>query len=85
MIGAYYFNDILSPLDPEILDDLIKIAHDLHINIYDFIKNWSITQDTTIYEQLMGGIRYVDLRACYINGDWYTQHFLVGTKTQVCD
>jgi hypothetical protein len=64
---------------------MIKICADLGIDIYSFIKNWSITQDTTIYNQLMGGIRYVDLRACYIGDDWFTQHFLVGTRTQVCN
>ena len=62
---------------------MIKICADLGIDIYSFIKNWSITQDTTIYQQLNGGIRYVDIRACYIGDDWYTQHFLVGTRTQV--
>jgi hypothetical protein len=82
-IGAYEFTDTFSPLDSEILDVLIKLCADLDIDIYSFIKNWSITQNTTIYEQLMGGIRYVDLRACYIGDDWYTQHFLVGTRTQV--
>jgi len=80
--GAYEFNDVLSPLDPKLVDFLIKFAYDLHIDVYGFIKNWSQTQNTTIYQQLMGGIRYVDLRACWIQGDWYTQHFLVGTKTQ---
>ena len=74
---------MLSPIDPKLVDDLIKIAYDLDIDIYTFIKNWSQTQDTTIYEQLIGGIRYLDLRACFIQNDWYTQHFLVGTKTQV--
>jgi hypothetical protein len=80
--GAYEFGDVLSPIDPELVADLIKIAYDLDIDIYTFIKNWSQTQDTTIYEQLMGGIRYLDLRACFIQNDWYTQHFLVGTRTQ---
>jgi len=55
----------------------------LHIDVFSFIKNWSQTQDTTIYEQLAGGIRYIDLRACYIVDDWYTQHFLIGTRTQL--
>lgn len=74
----------MSPLDPKVVDVLIDIADDLGIDIYQFIKNWSQTQDTTIYEQLVGGNRYLDLRACYIKTDWYTQHFLIGTRTQVC-
>lgn len=70
-------------MDPKLVDELIILGTDIGLDIYSFIKNWSITQNTTIYEQLVGGIRYVDLRACEIDGDWYTQHFLIGTRTQV--
>lgn len=73
----------MSPLDSRILDDLIWLGNKVGLPLYEFIKNWSKTQNTTIYEQLNGGIRYVDLRACEMDGDWYTQHFLVGTRTQV--
>jgi len=80
--GAYEFGDVLSPIEPKILNEMIKVANALGVDIYAFIKNWSQTQDTTIYEQLVGGIRYLDLRACFVLDDWYTQHFLIGTRTQ---
>eukprot|EP01027_Heterolobosea_sp_BB2_P010723 GEZU01015706.1.p1 GENE.GEZU01015706.1~~GEZU01015706.1.p1 ORF type:complete len:220 (+),score=41.53 GEZU01015706.1:69-662(+) len=56
----------------------------LHVPIYNFIRDWATAQNTTFYQQLMGGIRYLDLRACWIDtlNEWRTQHFIVGVPTQ---
>jgi hypothetical protein len=73
---------VLSPLDSKFLIEVIKLCNYLGVDLYSFISKWAQTQDTTIYEQLTGGIRYLDIRANFIQGDWYTEHFLIGTRTQ---
>jgi hypothetical protein len=37
-------------------------------------NDWTITQTSTIYFQLMKGIRYLDIRVSFINGDFYLSH-----------
>lgn len=33
-----------------------------------------------VYDQLVDGIRYVDLRSGWYDGDWVTYHFQIGDK-----
>lgn len=42
-----------------------------------FIKLWAKCQSKTIYEQLLMGIRYFDLRITKYNGEYYTIHSLI--------
>ncbi|XP_066596724.1 PI-PLC X domain-containing protein 3 [Prorops nasuta] len=46
------------------------------------IFNWSITQDSTIIQQLNGGVRYLDLRVATksASNDFYFLHGLYGEK-----
>jgi hypothetical protein len=39
-------------------------------------------QDQTFYQQLEGGIRYVDLRSCWNGTTWRTFHFELGNTVQ---
>lgn len=65
------------------VDELVKLANTLHYPVYQMIVDWSQSQNTSLYEQMAGGIRYIDLRVCWTMGDWYTQHFVIGMKIQV--
>ena len=42
-----------------------------------FIKLWAKCQSKTIYEQLLMGIRYFDMRITKYNGEYYTIHSLI--------
>ena len=42
-----------------------------------FIKLWAKCQSKTIYEQLLMGIRYFDIRITKYNGGYYTIHSLI--------
>mgnify|MGYP003463790341 FL=1 len=42
-----------------------------------FIKLWAKCQSKTIYEQLLMGIRYFDIRLTKYNGEYYTIHSLI--------
>lgn len=54
-----------------ILDYLYKMG------IYDppdILYRWSITQNIPIYDQLLAGIRYLDLKICWDNNQFYFYH-----------
>jgi len=44
------------------------------------VREWSVAQTQTVYKQLLGGIRYIDVRACFIaskehpSGVWTVHH-----------
>ena len=42
-----------------------------------FIKLWAKCQSKTIYEQILMGIRYFDIRITKYNGEYYTIHSLI--------
>ena len=46
------------------------------------ITPWSLAQNTTFFEQLAGGVRYVDLRSCWNGSEWRTFHFELGNTVQ---
>lgn len=47
-----------------------------------FINFWSKTQNKTIHEQLMMGIRYFDLRITKYNGNFHTIHSLISISLE---
>jgi len=53
--------------------------NDLHLPIIfnPFIKLWAKTQNKTIFEQLMLGIRYFDIRVEEYKNEYYTVHSLL--------
>lgn len=64
---------------PNEYEGLIKIAEYLHIPIDKIIIQWTQTQTVDITQQLNYGSRYLDLRICYYNNQWYIHHnFIVG-------
>jgi len=57
---------------------LIELAEKLQIPVWEFVLGWSQAQNQTVYDQLVGGIRYVDLRACWDGSDWRIHHLALG-------
>jgi len=81
--GAYQLFDVIGPGESRTLDDLIRIAKDVGLPIFQFVRVWGQAQNSSLYGQLMGGIRYIDFRVCISKGEWYTQHFLLGNPIQL--
>ena len=48
--------------------------------IKSFAKRWSITQKKDIYNQLLEGARYLDLRISKYEGEFYTSHNICCSK-----
>ena len=45
--------------------------------ISNVIKNWSLNQNLSIYEQLVSGVRLLDIDVSYINNKFYTSHTFI--------
>jgi len=83
--GAYNLSTKLLPNYTNLIfEDLIRIAEALGIPIQDIITPWSTAQSCNFYQQLSGGIRYLDVRAGYCpllecwddaGPGWYAFHF----------
>ena len=50
----------------------------------DFVSKWTQTQSLTVYEQLMHGVRYLDLRVskCPSDGGYYIVHSFCGPSLE---
>lgn len=51
-----------------------NVARYIIPGVDEIIKDWTLTQDLGIYEQLQKGIRALDLRVTYHNGNFYFSH-----------
>jgi len=81
--GAYWLDNKFDPSGDlsKTLQQIIDIAHMIGINApYNLIRAWALTQTGTVYQQLMGGIRFLDLRCVWDNSTnaWRTSHMLLG-------
>ena len=79
--GSYAIS-LLSAQDPN-MDKPIKELFDkvgelLALPLKEVIRLWSVTQTMTVYNQLLSGSRYLDIRARKINGKLVTAHGLEG-------
>ena len=45
--------------------------------INNILKRWTITQEKTIHDQLLNGIRYFDIRISYLNNEIFATHTYV--------
>lgn len=45
--------------------------------ISNVIKNWTLNQNLSIYEQLVSGVRMLDIDVSYINNKFYTSHTFI--------
>jgi len=78
--GAYYLSNDISPGVPDWLLDLVKVLEDMGVDSIGIVREWAITQYLTVYQQLLLGARFIDLRACWDekNELLRTLHFLMG-------
>ncbi|OMJ79644.1 hypothetical protein SteCoe_20322 [Stentor coeruleus] len=78
--GAYSFTKQIMPGSVSgAVHKIIKIGSGL---LTKSINKMEKTQMLTVYKQLKAGTRYLDLRAGYINDDWYIYHCHTGPKLQ---
>jgi hypothetical protein len=65
--------------------EIIAISEKLGLEIDQIITPWLLTQDHDIYDQLLGGIRYLDLRTGWdeARAEWRTFHFEFGHPTKL--
>uniref|UniRef100_A0A914PZW9 Phosphatidylinositol-specific phospholipase C X domain-containing protein n=1 Tax=Panagrolaimus davidi TaxID=227884 RepID=A0A914PZW9_9BILA len=80
--ASFIITSALSP-DPAgdpLLDDIIlfQIAEQFGIPVQDIIIPWAESQNRTLYEQALDGMRYFDLRAAFNGSDWFSYHFDLG-------
>jgi hypothetical protein len=81
--GAYYLTSAIIPGDASgVVETAIHVSEDLGIPVEDIITPWSLAQDRDIYQQMEGGIRYIDFRCAWYKDSWHTFHFEVGNLCQ---
>ena len=75
---------ILSAIDPhldrEVQNIFEQVGSVVGLPLKEVIKWWSVTQHMSTYDQLKAGVRYLDIRARYVNGELVTAHGLVGAS-----
>lgn len=77
--GSYYLTKALQPgAQPDLVEDLIKFCEMLGIPAEDIITPWGEAQNVSVFEQLSGGMRYIDLRSGWNGTAWNTFHMEVG-------
>jgi hypothetical protein len=45
---------------------------------------WGKTQNLSIHDQLLHGVRYLDVRLCFLSGQWVLVHGMVGESLRSC-
>lgn len=81
--GAYNLTDALMPdAESDTIEDLVWLSEHLMSPVGDIIRDWSESQDWTFYQQLQGGMRYLDLRAGWDNSTctWKAFHMQIGNS-----
>ncbi|HEV7429049.1 MAG TPA: hypothetical protein VGQ46_22060 [Thermoanaerobaculia bacterium] len=77
--GTYQLFDILAPDATDVIRELWNNARVGGATaIGEYIKGMAVTQTKTFYQQFEAGIRYIDLRVCFMDGNFYTCHSLRG-------
>ena len=78
--GAFYLDSAssIAPGEGKVIIDLVRRFPCITKRI---VRNWSITQSLSIYEQLMRGIRYFDFRVAFLEStkQFYVVHGLYGS------
>ncbi|KNC84871.1 hypothetical protein SARC_02910 [Sphaeroforma arctica JP610] len=72
LLGGTLYN-----IDP-LINILVRAATALHLPLEKMIVKWSQTQSVNIYQQLIGGVRYLDLRTVWDGRIWRIYHGVAG-------
>ena len=84
--GAYNLTRIQIPTyEPEFLEIMIYVGEQLGIPIEQVITMWGKSQPSNLYDQMMDGVRYIDLRCGWLEEqlNWVTFHWEAGHKIQI--
>ena len=77
------FSYAITPDSPP--DDLVSgTIRSLLPLIKNFIARFAVTQNVGIYDQLMQGARFLQLKITLYNDEWYTAHTLLSVKMEEC-
>eukprot|EP01084_Bolivina_argentea_P126339 223715_1 len=83
--GAYNLTRVQIPTyEPEYLEVLVYVAEQLGIPLQELITMWGKAQPSNLYDQMMNGVRYIDLRCGYLDvtHEWVTFHWEAGLPIQ---
>eukprot|EP00735_Rhodelphis_limneticus_P003569 TRINITY_DN15055_c0_g1::TRINITY_DN15055_c0_g1_i1::g.25021::m.25021 TRINITY_DN15055_c0_g1::TRINITY_DN15055_c0_g1_i1::g.25021 ORF type:complete len:445 (+),score=30.74,sp/B2RXA1/PLCX2_MOUSE/27.16/2e-21,ShK/PF01549.19/6.2e-06,Varsurf_PPLC/PF03490.8/0.16 TRINITY_DN15055_c0_g1_i1:124-1335(+) len=83
--AAYELSETMSPGQDERLEQLVEFAEKIGIPVYPFIIEWGLAQSQTLYQQLVLGARWLDVRAIWDEetSAWRTVHFLLGNPIEM--
>eukprot|EP01084_Bolivina_argentea_P216242 367418_1 len=77
--GSYNLTHEMMPGgEPKFLLELIKVGEELGIPVDEVITLWSRSQPSNLYNQLLNGTRYFDMRCGFTNNTWFTYHGQTG-------
>lgn len=77
--GAYQV-DFTHPLKDDIQAKTTCMVARISPYVHKLISDWTITQQGTIYEQLMQGVRVFDIRLSYSDSELYVSHTFACVK-----
>lgn len=83
--GTYYLTAVPMPGDQSnFWEEVYKLADATDSDVGKIVEAWAKSQDQIFYQQLMGGIRYFDLRSGWnkTTNTWVTFHFVEGSPVQ---
>lgn len=83
--GTYYLTDVPMPGDQSnFWEEVFILAEATDTTVGKVAEAWAKSQDQDFFGQLMGGIRYFDLRSGWnkTHNTWVTFHFVQGSPVQ---
>ena len=83
--GAYNLSQREMPTyEPEYIEVLAYVGEILGLPVEDVITLWGKAQPSNLYDQMMAGVRYIDLRCGWLEipGEWVTFHWETGNTIQ---
>jgi hypothetical protein len=83
--GCYQLSESWMGQEPSgFIVDILDLAEKFVICADTMMKSWTISQSQNLYDQMKGGIRYLNLKAAWYekNKQWVAYHFLIGNKIE---
>ncbi|CAG9315127.1 unnamed protein product [Blepharisma stoltei] len=80
--GAYWLGDVWMPdAGSDWPNEAAAVGQKIGKNETWVTRNFALAQDQNLYQQLLGGIRYLDIRSGWDNttNQWVTFHYLCGS------
>ena len=74
---AIDINNNLDETAPKALSTFFPIAK-------NYLKRFAVTQHHSIYDQIMQGVRFLQIKVSYQDDDYYTTHTIISNKLSDC-